>query len=123
MINVNFNFKLYHITKKKNLANILKIGLEPRVGEITRAGHGSEAQPLVYLLDKPAPGLKNKDSVVLEISPEENNIFFYDGYGLRELDGPYHEHVDIPVGVEEGDWFTEEVINPKNIKVVKQKKN
>jgi len=112
--------RLYHTTTKNNLSSIMEKGLIPQVGKYTEMGHGKGSEKLVYFLDRPISKYHGEDTVVLElINPKNYYIYHYDGYGLQELGGLYDENIDLPMGVEEGDYFTYETIKPKDLKVVK----
>jgi len=113
--------KLYHSTHKKNLESILQKGLIPQVGEITNMGHGSNSDELVFFMDKPLRNLHGEDTVILELkNPKSYDIKKFDGNGLEDFNGgPYEEHIDIPIGVEMGDYFTYDPIYPEDLKVVK----
>jgi len=114
---------LYHVTQKKNLPSIMKKGLVPQVGPNTDAGHGDDenpAEPLVYLLDKPASGLLNKTAVTLAIKTRNYNIYYFDGHGIEGPEG-YQEEGDYPVGIEPGDYFTYDTIDPEDITLVDPK--
>jgi len=107
--------KLYHVTNIKNMESIKKTGLTPSVGEITDKAHGSKSEKLVYLLETPASGILSdlgKDALVLEVNTKDYSIYYYDGYAIREVGGRYLENEDIPVGVEEGDFYSYEIITP-----------
>jgi hypothetical protein len=110
---------LYHSTHRKNLKNILKYGLIPQVGEITSAGHSSNAEELVYFSSTPL-NLYGENTITFElINPRNYDIYYYDGYGLQPINGgSYIEHEDIPVGVEEGDYFTEDEIRPEDLNLI-----
>lgn len=110
---------LYHSTHKKNLKSILKNGLIPQVGELTTWGHSSRASELVYFSDTPLK-LYGENTITFElINPNNYYIYQYDGNGLQPFgEGSYKEHEDIPVGVEEGDYFTEDTIHPKDLKII-----
>jgi GNAT superfamily N-acetyltransferase len=120
--------KLYHVTSRRNLPSILKRGLIPSVGEITTMGHSADAPKMVFLIEDPAGplrGLGHKDAIALEVDVTHNTIYHFDGYGIQELGGKYYdpastgpEEMEIPpVGVEDGDFFTFETIEPKYIKI------
>jgi hypothetical protein len=83
-------------------------------------GHGSKSEKLVYFLDKPLPNYHGKNTVVLELkNPKNYYIYKFDGYGIEDIHGgPYKEDEDIPMGVEEGDYFTRETIKPEDLKVI-----
>jgi hypothetical protein len=115
---------LYHVTNIKNLESIRKKGLVPRVGQITKSGHGDSrnpATPMVYLLDTIAPGIYRtlgKNALIIEVSPEENDVWFFTGYELMQLSGSnwWGETIDdgdFPVGIEPGDYYSESKVVPK----------
>jgi hypothetical protein len=115
---------LYHVTNKKNLASIKKKGLVPKVGTVTRAGHGdknSPATPMVYLSDTVAPGIlgtHKTDAIIIAVDPKENNISLFTGYELVEIDsgGGWGSETtgegDFPIGIETGDFFSEGTVTP-----------
>jgi hypothetical protein len=81
---------------------------------------------MVFLLDRPAPGLLYGDYKILKVDPSLNTVYYYDGYGVQELGGKYYDPASTdsdemevpPVGVEEGDYFTFEKIRPAQLEVV-----
>jgi len=114
---------LYHVTNKKNLASIKKKGLTPKVGAITRSAHGDEnnpATPMVYLSDVVAPGIlgmHKTDAIIITVDPKENNIFLFTGYELVEINsgggwGSETSEGDFPIGIEPGDFFSEDTVTP-----------
>jgi hypothetical protein len=113
---------LYHVTHKKNLDAIRKKGLLPKVGSITRSAHGDEthsATPLVYLSDKVAPGIKGtfgKDAIIITVDPAKNDIWFFTGNELVEVRDGYWGQIisegDFPIGIETGDFYSEQKVDP-----------
>jgi len=113
---------LYHVTHKKNLESIKKNGLTPKVGNITQSAHGDKihpANPLVYLADDIASGIYKsfgKNAIIITVDPRENDIWFFTGDALVQHDGSRWgkeiDEGDFPIGIEVGDYFSEEKVIP-----------
>jgi hypothetical protein len=116
---------LYHVTHKKNLESIMRQGLVPKIGSVTRSAHGDRdnpATPLVYLLDTIAPGILGsfkKDAIIIAVDPDpsKNDIWFFTGESLEQhygnTWGETIEEGDFPIGIEAGDYYSESKVTPE----------
>lgn len=144
----NNSFYIYHLTLNKNIENILKTGLQPKIGDLSKAYYKNEAIPCIFFASKDNISTAwNSVFFHLEKETGKRNIVSYKkqlkpcNYPLTEIDifknialirvdiksenninRDFRKAIINEHSIEIGDWFLNEELSVENFEIYQKDK-